>query len=78
MLKEDIGRNKCPMAQIISTEPNLHGIVQSVQLKVIDTTNNNKLFRRPIRKIVLLVEDEHVLTPNEGRHVVYMSNWNTT
>ena len=70
MLKEDIGRNTCPMAQIISTKPNLHGIVQSFQLKVIGTTNNNKLFRRPISKIVLLEEDDHVLTPNEGRHVV--------
>ena len=70
LLKEDIGRNKCPMAQIISTESNLHGIVQSFQLKVIDTTINNKLFRRPISKIVLLVEDEHVLNPNEERHVV--------
>ena len=45
LLKEDIGRNKWLMAQIASTEPDLCGIVQSVQLKVIDTSNNNiKLF----------------------------------
>ena len=45
LLKEDIRTNKLLMAQIASTEPDLCGIVQSVQLKVIDTSNNNiKLF----------------------------------
>ena len=71
LLKEEIGRNKWPMARIVSTEPDSCGIVQSVQLKVIDTSNNNiKLFRRPISKIVLLVENEHSSIPDEGSHVV--------
>ena len=71
LLKEDIGRNKWPMARIVSTEPDSCGIVRSVQLKVIDISNNNvKLFRRLISKIVLLVENEHGSIPNEGSHVM--------
>ena len=67
LLMEDIGRNKWPMARIVSTEPDSQGIVRIVQLKVTDTSNNNiKLFRRPISKIVLLVENEHGSIPNEG------------
>ena len=59
------------MAQIVSTEPDSRGIVRSVQLKVIDTSNNNiKLFRLPISNIVLLVENEHGSIPNKGSHVV--------
>ena len=134
-LKEDTGRSKWPMAQIVSTEPDSQGIVmmmncfcgmvdrrmafslissrdqgpgpragfepaqnlssglvewscavvitttprQSVQLKVFDTSNNNiELFQWPISKIVLLVENEHGLIPNEGSHFVWMSSWNTT
>ena len=58
LLKEDIGRNKWPMVRIVSTEPYSCGMLRSVQLKVIDISNNNiKLFRRPISKIVLLVEN---------------------
>ena len=71
LLKEDIGRNKWPMARIVSTNPDSQGIVRSVQQKVIDTSNNNiKLFQRPISKIVQLVENEHDSIPNEGSHVV--------
>ena len=67
LLKEDIGRNKWPMARIVSTKPDSQGIVRGVQRKLIDTSNNNiKLFRRPISKIVLLVENEHGSIPNEG------------
>ena len=40
LLKEDTGRNKWPMAQIVTTETDSQGIVQSVQLKVIDTSYN--------------------------------------
>ena len=59
------------MAQIVSTEPDSRGIVQSVQLKVIDDNNNNiKLFQQPISKIVVLVENEHGSIPNQGSHVV--------
>ena len=71
LLKEDIGRNKWPMARIVSTEPDSCGIVRSVQLKVIDTSNNNiKPFRRPINKIMLLVKNEHGSIPNKGSAVV--------
>ena len=77
--KEDIGRNKWPMAWIVSTEPDSQGIVRIVQLKVTDTSNNNiKLFRQPISKIVLLVENKHGSIPNDGSHVVWVSSWNTT
>ena len=73
------GGNKWPMAQIVSTEPDLCGIVRIVQLKVIDTSNNNiKLFQRPISKIVLLVENQHGSITNEGSYVGQMSSWNTT
>ena len=42
----------------------------AVQLKMIDTSNNNiKLFRRLTNKIVLLVEKKHGLIPNEGSHL---------
>ena len=68
LLKEGTWRNKWPMA---STEPDSCYIVRSFQLKVIDTSNNNmKLFRQPISKIVLLVENEHGLIPNKGNYVV--------
>ena len=54
-LKQNIERNKCPMARNVSTEPDFCGIIQSVQLKVIDSSNNIKLFLQPTSKIVLLV-----------------------
>ena len=79
LLMEDIGRNKWPMARIVSTEPDSQGIMRIVQLKVTDTSNNNiKLIRRPISKIVLLVENKHGSIPNDGSHVVWVSSWNTT
>ena len=79
LLKEDIGRNKWPMAWIVRIEPDSQGIMRSVQLKVIDTSNNNiKLFRRPISKIVMLVENKHGSIPNDGSHVAWVSSWNTT
>ena len=59
------------MARMVSTEPDSCGIVQSVQLKMIDTLNNNiKLLRRPISKIVLLVENDHGSITNKGSYVV--------
>ena len=59
------------MARMVSTERDSCGIVQSVQLKMIDTLNNNiKLLRRPISKIVLLVENDHGSITNKGSHVV--------
>ena len=70
-LKEGTGRNKWPIARIVSTEPDSCGIVRSVQLKVIDTSNHNmELFRQPISKTVLLVENEHGLIPSNGNYVV--------
>ena len=59
------------MGRIVSTEPDSFSIVRSVQLKMIDASNNNiKLFRRSINKIVLFVENEHSSIPKEGSHVV--------
>ena len=59
------------MARIFSTKPDLCAIVRSVQLKVINISNNNmELFRQPISKTVLLVENEHGLIPIEGNYVV--------
>ena len=59
------------MARIVSTEPDSCGIVRSVQLKVIDTSNiNMELFRQPISKTLLLVENEHGLIPSEGNYDV--------
>ena len=59
------------MARIVSTKPDLCAIVRSAQLKVINISNNNmELFRQPISKTVLLVENEHGLIPIEGNYVV--------
>ena len=63
LLKDDLGRNKWPMARIIDVESDSIGMVRSVKLKVNDT-----MLRRPISKIVLLVEGDGdvVRVPTEG------------
>ena len=57
LLKEDLGRNKWPMARAVKMEPDSNGTVPSVQLRTVDSLNNQKLLRRPINKIVLLVKN---------------------
>ena len=47
----------------------LSGVVCSVKVKLVDPSlDSQKVLRRPICKIVLLVEDESVQFPDEGIH----------
>lgn len=50
-------RNHWPMARIINTEPDKHGIVRSVEIKV-GLSKSGETLRRPISKLVLLVPTE--------------------
>ena len=57
------------MARIVETVPDSTGVVRSVKLKLGDASlDSQKVLRRPISKIVLLVEDELIRFPNEGSH----------
>ena len=57
------------MARIAETKPDANGVVRSVKLKLSDASLDfQKVLRRPISKIVLLVEDELVRFPDEGSH----------
>ena len=53
------------MARVVKIESDLNGAVRSVELRTVDSLNNQKLLRRPINKIVLLVENEMVRFPAE-------------
>ena len=46
-------------------EPDSNGVVCSVELRTVDSLNNQKLLPRPIIKTVLLVENEMVRFPTE-------------
>ena len=62
-----MGRNMWPMAKIIEIEPDSNGVVRGVKLKLWDTqSSTEKVLRRPISKIVLLVENTLVRFPDEG------------
>ena len=53
------------MARIVETEPNSNRVVRSVKLKIGDVSlDSQKVFRRPISKIVLLVEGELLRFPD--------------
>ena len=66
LLKEDLGRNKWPMARVVKIEPDSNGAVHSVEFRTVDSLNNQKLLlHRPISKIVLLVENQMVRFPTE-------------
>ena len=57
------------MSRVVETEPDSNGVVRSVKLKLVDASlDSHKKLRRPISKIVLLVEDESVQFPDEGSH----------
>ena len=45
------------MTRVMKNEPDLNGAVCSVKLQIVDLLNNQKLRRRPINKIVLLVQN---------------------
>ena len=53
------------MARVMKAEPDLNGAVRSVELGTVDLLNNQKLLRRPINKIVLLVENEMAQLPGK-------------
>ena len=65
LVKEDLTRNKCPMARVVKKEPDWNGAVRSDELRTVNLLNNQKLLRRLISKIVLLVENEMVRFPTE-------------
>lgn len=55
LLKEDTGRNQWPMGRIVEIESDDEMMVRSVQLQLADT-DGPKVLRRPISKLVLLLE----------------------
>ena len=57
--------NQWPLARIIGVDANRNGDVQSVSLYVVDSHNGNQTLRRPITKIMLLVENE-IDSPSKG------------
>ena len=66
LLKEDLGRDKWPsMVKFVKIEPDSNVAVRSVELRTVDLLNNQKLLRRTINKIELLVENEMVRLPTE-------------
>ena len=66
ILKEqDCQRNQWPLAKIIGVDTDRNGDVRSVTLRVADSNNGNQTLRRPITKIVLLVENE-IDSPSKG------------
>ena len=59
ILKEqDCKRNQWPLARIIGVNADRNGDVRSVTLRVADSNDGNQTLRRPITKIVHLVENE--------------------
>ena len=57
------------MKRIVETEPDSTGVIRSVKLKLGDASlDPQKVLRRPISKIALLVEEESVRFLDEGSH----------
>ena len=57
------------MKRIVETEPDSTGVIRSVKLKLGDASlDPQKVLRRPISKIALLVEKESVRFLDEGSH----------
>ena len=66
ILKEqDCQHNQWPFVRIIGTDADRNGDVRSVTLCVANSHNGNQTLRRPITKIVLLVENE-IDSPSKG------------
>ena len=58
LLKDpDVGRQQWPMARVVGTYPGTDGLVRTVELRV---ASSKKTLRRPIQKLVLLVESSVV------------------
>ena len=53
------------MERVVKIEPDSKGVIRSVELRTVDSLKNQKLLRRPINKIVLLLENEMVRFPTE-------------
>ena len=53
------------MARVVKIEPDSNAAVHSVELRIVDSSNKEKLLRRPINRIELLVENEMVRFPTE-------------
>ena len=53
------------MARVVKIEPDSNVAVRSVELRTVDLLNNQKLLRRTINKIEVLVENEMVRLPTE-------------
>ena len=57
LLNNDSDRNEWPMARITEIEPDKYGNVRAVKLKL-NNSKNSECLRRPITKIVLLLEND--------------------
>ena len=55
---QDCQCNQWPLVRIIGVDADRNGDMQSVTLPVADLNNGNQTLRRPITKIVVLVENE--------------------
>ncbi len=56
LLKEDdVGRNKWPIGLVVNTFPSDDGLVRSVEVRVA----SGSVFKRPVNKLVLLVESSN-------------------
>ena len=65
LLKSETHRNHWPVARIIETFEEKHGVVRTVRLKLGSENNAQRELVRPIAKIVLLVEGDS-LTESQG------------
>ena len=66
LLKVDTYQDNWPMAKIICVCPDKDGVVWNVQLLVDSCNGMKKVLDRPIHKIVLNVEAEEGLIPQQG------------
>ena len=65
LLKTEAGdRNHWPMARVISCETDKDGMVRDVKLRV----GKSQILRRPVDKMVLLLENEMARLPGEWSH----------
>jgi hypothetical protein len=63
LLKDgDVGRNKWPMGVVVSAVPGEDGLVRTVEVRVA----SRSVFKRPIHKLVLLVESPDADHSNVG------------
>ena len=70
LLKAKTHRNHWPVARIIQTFADKHGVVQTVRLKLGSQKNTQRELVRPIAKTVLLVEDDYS-TESQGLNQNY-------